>query len=121
LALPTVWLLAKMSFADMFFYRMPATVRLSANNSLPTAGKGCRQKTFFADCPYYGCQLNYGQLAKMPSPVVAGPFSAQAATDATAREKEMRQLGSIGMNSRRVLFSVHGPSRLSRVKRATNM
>jgi hypothetical protein len=42
LALPTVRLLAKMSFVDRFFYRLLATVRLSANNSLPTVGKGCR-------------------------------------------------------------------------------
>jgi hypothetical protein len=59
-----------MSFTDRFFYRLLATVRLSANNSLPTAGKGCRQKTFFADCPYYGCRLNCGQSVKMSSPVV---------------------------------------------------
>jgi hypothetical protein len=79
LALPTVRLSAKMSFTNRFFYRLLATVRLSANNSLPTASKGCRQKTFFPDCPYYGCRLNCVQSATMPSLVVAVPFSAQAA------------------------------------------
>jgi hypothetical protein len=44
LALSTVRLSTKMSFADRFFYRLLATVVLSAKNSLPKVDKGCRQR-----------------------------------------------------------------------------
>jgi hypothetical protein len=89
LALPTVRLSAKMSLPTSFFYRLLATVRLSANNSLPTAGKGCQKKTFFVDCPYYGCRLNCRQSAKMPSPVVHTDESPPILVDVLACTKFM--------------------------------